>query len=280
MTKQTPSGRTPLSVFYRCPRLIQTLSILSSLSFISSGLVLAQVDSPSDSGAAPKAPASFVDAGPEPAPAPKPVARSKPAAPASLVEPDIPVRRSAPEPEAPAQQTSSYRQRRSEEAPAQQTSSYRQRRSEEGPARPLAPRRARKTEAPTQAPVVRRERKPEVSTSASELPVLTIRRRKPTKEKPTLAPPNLSVPDATTVAKPPKLMLSPAQTEQTAKIPSAPGNSYIDRTDYSVGSTRRYEGPSAVVLTERSTGCITKRTTCQWSLWRRCASSRSGESTN
>ena len=80
MTKPTPSGHTLLSVFYRCPRLIQTLSIVSSLSFLGSGFVLAQTESPVDSGAAPSAPASFVDAAPERAPAPKPVTRSKPSA--------------------------------------------------------------------------------------------------------------------------------------------------------------------------------------------------------
>lgn len=223
MTKPTPSGHTLLSVFYRCPRLIQTLSIVSSLSFLSNGFVLAQAESPSDSGAAASAPASFVDAAPEPAPAPKPVTRSQPSAPASLVDTDIPVRRSAPEPEAPVR---------------------------------LAPRQARKPDAPSRAAVVRRERKPKVSRSESEASVPTIR-RKPTQEKPTLSPPNLSLPDASTVTKPPKLILSPAQTQESAKIPSEPGNSYIDRTDYSAGTTARYEGPSAVVLTERSSGCST-----------------------
>jgi len=223
MTKPTPSGHTLLSVFYRYPRLIQTLSIVSSLSFLGSGFVLAQAESPVDSGAAPSAPASFVDAAPEPAPAPKPVTRSKPSAPASLVDTDIPVRRSAPEPDVPVR---------------------------------LAPRRARKPDAPLRAPVVRRERKPAVSAPESEASAPTTR-RKPTQEKPTLPPPNLSVPDTSTVAKPPKLILSPAQTQENAKIPSEPGNSYIDRTDYSAGTTTRDEGPSAVVLTERSSGCST-----------------------
>jgi murein DD-endopeptidase MepM/ murein hydrolase activator NlpD len=237
MTKPTPSGRTLLSVFYRCPRLVQTLSIMSSLSFLGSGFVLAQAESPVDSGTVPSAPASFVDAAPEPAPAPKPVTRSKPSAPASVVDSDIPVRRSAPEPEAPVRL-----------APRQAR--------KDAPSRAAVVRRERTPDASSPAPVVRRERKPKVSRSESEASVPTIR-RKPTQEKPTLPPPNLSVPDASTVARPPKLILSPAQNQESAKIPSEPGNSYIDRADYSAGATTRYESPSAVVLTERSSGCST-----------------------
>lgn len=75
--------------------------------------------------------------------------------------------------------------------------------------------------------------------------------------KPALSAPSLSAPDPVSVAKPPKVILNPSQSQDTAKVPVAPGgNSYIDRTDYSVGATPRYNRP-AVVVTERSTGCST-----------------------
>ena len=199
MTKETSSGSTPLSVFYRYPRLMQGLSVFSGLGVLSSGLVVAQTNSLVDTGAAPpKAPvAPAIQAAP--APIPEPPARPKPAAPEPIVERAVRVREPAPAPAA------------------------------------LAPAPVREPKAPT--PV----REPE--------PIV--------RRKPALAAPNLSLPDAATVAKPPKLFINPAQIQESAKSPIPPTNNYIDRTDYSIGATRRSDGPDRVLLTERSSGCST-----------------------
>jgi hypothetical protein len=52
-------------------------------------------------------------------------------------------------------------------------------------------------------------------------------------------------------------MINPTQVQESAKSPLEPTNNYIDRTDYSIGATSRYEGPASVVLSDRSTGCQT-----------------------
>ncbi len=213
MTKGTSSGCTPLSIFYRCPRLIQGLSLMSTLGLLSSGLVVAQTETSSDPVAAPPA---AVEAPPvvhlneaappvrsrpreiaAPVQAPVPAFKPKPAAPQTVIVPVVPVRKPAPAP----------------------------------------------------APVVRKPvpiARPQISRPA---PAAT------TPKKPVLAAPNLSLPDRSTIAKPPSVIFNPAQTEQTANSPVDPSNSYIDRTDYSIGATQRYNAPNSVVLTERSTGC-------------------------
>jgi len=213
MTKGTSSGCTPLSIFYRCPRLIQGLSLMSTLGLLSSGLVVAQTETSSDPVAAPPA---AVEAPPvvhlneaappvrsrpreiaAPVQAPVPAFKPKPAAPETVIVPVVPVRKPAPAP----------------------------------------------------APVVRKPvpiARPQISRPA---PAAT------TPKKPVLAAPNLSLPDRSTIAKPPSVIFNPAQTEQTANSPVDPSNSYIDRTDYSIGATQRYNAPNSVVLTERSTGC-------------------------
>ena len=77
-------------------------------------------------------------------------------------------------------------------------------------------------------------------------------------KKPVLEAPDLSIADTLSADKPPQIFLNPAQIQEIAKkSPISPTNTYIDRTGYSIGATRRYEGPSAVSLTERSTGCQT-----------------------
>ena len=53
MTKETSSGCTPLSIFYRYPRLMQGLSLVGGLGVMSSGLVVAQTDTPADTEIAP-----------------------------------------------------------------------------------------------------------------------------------------------------------------------------------------------------------------------------------
>ena len=213
MTKGTSSGCTPLSIFYRCPRLIQGLSWMSSLGLLSSGLVVAQTETASDPVAAPPAaieapPVVHINeaAPPErsrprevaaPVQAPAPAFKPKPAAPETVIVPATPVRKPAPAP----------------------------------------------------APVVR---KPAISAPRPQ-----ISRPAPARlpQKPVLAAPNLSVPDSSTVAKPPRVIFNSVPTEETANTPVDPSNSYIDRTDYSIGATQRYNAPNSVVLTERSTGC-------------------------
>ncbi|MBD0344335.1 MAG: hypothetical protein ICV63_05780, partial [Coleofasciculus sp. Co-bin14] len=80
MTKETSSGRTLISMFYRYPRLMLGLVLISGLGFLSNSLVVAQTDSPVDQGAeaVPKtiAPAEHTIAAP-PAPAPEPAIRHK-----------------------------------------------------------------------------------------------------------------------------------------------------------------------------------------------------------
>jgi len=248
MTKKTSSGCTPLSVFYRFPRLMQGLSLMGGLGVLSSGLVVAQTDSPVDTIGAPRMtpvdpPVDHVSeaAPPErassrkaaPAPAPEPAARPKPAAPESVAVPEA----SAPKPALERAPSASWKPPASalERAPS---ASW----------KPAAP-------APERAPSA--SWKPAIPTLAPEesapAPTIFVER------KPALAAPNLSVPDASTVEKPPKLLLNPAAIQESAKTPIAPSNSYIDRTDYSIGATRRNdsEPPASVVLTERSTGCQT-----------------------
>jgi murein DD-endopeptidase MepM/ murein hydrolase activator NlpD len=69
--------------------------------------------------------------------------------------------------------------------------------------------------------------------------------------KPRLSAPKISVPAKNTTAID-NLVLQP----QSAPPVANPGkNSFIDTTNYSRGKTDGYSAPSAVILTERSTGC-------------------------
>lgn len=198
MTKKTSPSSTPSSIFHRYPRLMKGVSLVSSFGVLSSGLVVAQTNSPVDTGMAPPQPA--VAPAPE-APAPE---RAR-VAPEPVFAPEAPVREKAPV--------------IVESQPIPQ----------EFPAAPAPVREV--------APVREPERVVE--------------------RKPILAPPDLSIPDAATVSKPPATQLNPAPVQETAKSPIPPTNTYIDRTDYSVGATRNYEAPDRVLLTERSTGCST-----------------------
>jgi len=219
MTKETSSGCTPLSIFYRCPRLMQGLSLVSGLGLLSSGLVMAQTESSSDTGAAPTpTTAPAVEAPPAPpSQAPAPTARAKPTVPETIVVPATPtVRKPARLPEPFAATKPAIRQR------------------------PPVPFAAKK-------PAIRAR----AAESSAPRSTTVVRRKRP------LAAPNLSIRDNSSITRPPKVILNPAPTQERAKIPVAPTNNYIDRTDYSIGATRRYEGPNQVVLTERSTGCRT-----------------------
>ncbi|HEY9599314.1 MAG TPA: peptidoglycan DD-metalloendopeptidase family protein [Cyanophyceae cyanobacterium] len=213
MTKKTSSGYTPLSLFYRCPRLMQGLSLIGGLSLLSSSsLVVAQSDSSADTVVVPNA---------STAPTAPPTARPKPTAPER--SPDVIIVPSSPAP----------RRTSAREASAPESAPVRRR----TPVREVSP--------PESAPVpTRRLATPEAGTSA---PVV--------RQKPVLSAPNLAQPESSTLAKPPKVIFSPSQTEETAKTPGAPNHSFIDPTDYSIGATTRNEGPAQVILTERSTGC-------------------------
>ncbi|HEY9674086.1 MAG TPA: M23 family metallopeptidase [Waterburya sp.] len=241
MTKETGSGYTPISLFYRSPRLIQGLSVMGSLSVLSSGLVIAQTDSLIDRGTAP--PSTGVQSAP--APAPEPPQRRKPAVRESGVAPERPARRfaqTAIEPRTPP-------------APAAAKKPSASRRESEITV--TKPRRVRSSEETVSKPT-RRERSPEETVSK---PTRRLRSQEAsdsipaTLKKPALKAPNLSLPDNETVAKPPKLFLSPAQTQDNPEVPYAATNRYIDRTDYSIGATGRNDRTDPVIMTDRSSGC-------------------------
>ena len=227
MTKETGSNYTPISLFYRSPRLIQGLSVMSSLSVLSSGLVIAQTDSLIDRGPAPSS--SRVQSAP--APAPEPPQRRKPSVRESTVVPERSTHRFAPAaidretPPAPAAAKKPSMTTRESEITV--TKPRRMRSPEETVSKPT--RRLRSSEASDSTPAPLR--------------------------KPTLAPPNLSLPSNETVAKPPKLFLNPAQNQENPEVPYAATNRYIDRTDYSIGATGRNDGTASVIMTDRSSGC-------------------------
>lgn len=246
MTKETASGHTPLGIFYRSPRLMQGLCLISSLSVFSSGLVLAQTDSLQDGGVVPPSKAVEV----APAPAPEPAAKPKPAAPESIVVPVTPARKSTPEPRASATPPTPAAARKPMIS-----------------ATPPAPAAARKPVIQTKPSSQRTVKKPVTRVRRSTqvvqrkpitpLPAEALGPRISVSKQPKLATPNLSIPDTATVQKPPKLYLNPAQIQETAKAPVGLTNRYIDRTDYSIGATSRYESPAPVIVTDRSTGCRT-----------------------
>lgn len=99
MTKETSFGSTPLSAFYRHPRLMLGVSLMGGLGLLSSGLVVAQTESPTDTGATPPPPAvaPVVEAAPYSPPS-APTAKPKPTAPESIVAPAAPVRKPVPPP--------------------------------------------------------------------------------------------------------------------------------------------------------------------------------------
>jgi murein DD-endopeptidase MepM/ murein hydrolase activator NlpD len=223
MRKKTASGCTPISLFYRFPRLMQVLSILSGLSVLSSGLVIAQTDSPIDRGGT--NPSTSVES----APAPEPPVSSKSR---SEAEPIAPARSSVPErvapepPPAPAaysEPSSSYREPKP--TYSEPSSSYRE------------PK-------PTYSEPSSSYREPE-----APAPTVTVPKQR------SLSAPNLSVPNSESEAKPPKLYANPAQ--ENPEVPFNATNRYIDRTDYNIGATRGNEGQPSVIVTDRSTGCRT-----------------------
>lgn len=198
---------------------MQGLSLVGGIGVLSSSLVMAQTESPVDTAAVPTpaAVAPPVEAAPERLPEPKPVP-----APAARVQP------ATPEPIVESA------------APARNPDPQPVRYSEPKPSAPIPP-----PESYSAAKPVERVQVPE-----SE-PVETF-----VQKKPALAAPHVSLPETATVAKPPEVMINP-QVQESAKTPLEPTNNYIDRTDYSIGATSRYEGPASVVLSDRSTGCQT-----------------------
>ncbi len=218
MTKETSSGCTPLSIFYRYPRLMQGLSLVGGLGVISSGLVVAQTDTPADTEIAPKKPTET----------PAVVRSSK-----AVSQERSPQREAAPAKEVlPTASTKPMTQKLRVvlSAPLRK------------PAMELAPYAAKKPKPSNWVPEPYAAKKPVQSEASASVIFVP--------KKPGLREPNLSVPNTSTAAK-------PRQVEQTAKTPLSPTNTYIDRTNYSIGATRRNDRPSAVVLTERSTGCQT-----------------------
>ena len=230
MTKETSSGCSLLGIFHRYPRLMQGVSLIGGLGILSSGFVVAQTDSPIDTGIAPAKTAPERPIKTAPAPAPEPAARPRPTAPEPIAAPEASAYKPAREP-APYASTKPY-------VPTSESGSYSSKKPV-GPISEPAPYAAKKPVAPVRARV-------------ESAPVANF-----VEKKPALASPNLSLPDSETVAQPPKVILKPAQIQENAKTPFEPANNFIDRTDYSIGATPRYEGPTSVVLSERSTGCQT-----------------------
>ena len=189
MTQQTDPVDTPSSRFWLRTLLLQSLSWIGVLSYLSSGLVLAQTESSIDT-----------------------------------IVPTI----EAPKPPAAAK-------------PVRKAASYTHR---------VAP-------APKSVASARRERLRQKLLS-SPAPARQERVRQAVSTPPAA---QSSVPTRA-VAKPRTNLPSPAQArrarllEKTAiNTASDYNNAYIDPTDYSIGATRGYKAPSAVVLSERSTGC-------------------------
>lgn len=245
MTKKTASGSgcTLFSLFYRSPRLMLGLSLLSGFSILSSGFVIAQTDSLVDTGTAP--PSTSVKAAP--APAPEPPASHKPVV-TTIIVPETTAPRANREHVAPAKPPAPVAAKK----PASPS-----RTSQTATRKPSSQRRtpetaAKKPSSQRQTAETARRKPPTVQRTADALgPIITA------PKKPILAAPNLSIPDSETVAKPPKLYISPAQIQESAQTPDLPTNRYLDRTDYNIGATRRDEKPASVVLSDRSTGCRT-----------------------
>lgn len=219
------------------------LSLLSGFSILSSGLVIAQTDSLVDTGTAP--PSTSVKAAP--APAPEPPASRKPVV-TTIIVPDTPAPRANREhvvpakPPAPVAAKKPASPSRTSETATRKPSGQRQ----------TAETAAKKPSRQRQTAETARRKPPTLQRTADALgPVIAA------PKKPILAAPNLSIPDSETVAKPPKLYISPAQIQESAQTPDLPTNRYLDRTEYNIGATPRDEKQASVVVKDRSTGCRT-----------------------
>lgn len=89
-------------------------------------------------------------------------------------------------------------------------------------------------------------------------PTLRVRDRS-VRQVATPVAPRLSVPTRS-VAQPPttspkSVQARPTRTQTANNSAASYNGAYIDPTEYKIGATRSYEPPSAVVLSERSTGC-------------------------
>ena len=215
MTKETSPKFSLLGIFYQYPRFMQGLGWLGSIGVLSSGIVVAQTNSPKDSvGVAPSNSATTTV---------KPT-NSSASTRTKLRKLDL-------KPGLPDSLPSRAPQGLPASRPSETSASI------PNPATVSVTESQNSVSAPPEASRPRRT-------------VVTLR-------KPRLAAPDLSVPTQASVSKPPKITINPSQPQQRAQKPVNTNNNYIDRTNYRVGSSPRYSGPSAVVLTERSTGCIT-----------------------
>ena len=273
MAKKTASGSgcTLLSVFYRSPRLMLGLSLLSGFSILSSGFVIAQTDSLVDTGTA--SPSTSVIAAP--APAPEPPASRKPVV-TTIIVPETPAPRANREHVAPAKPPAPVAAKKpASPSPTSEIATRKPSRQRETPetAFKKPPSQGRTPETAFKKPSSQGRtpetafKKPPSQGQTAE----TALRKPPTlrrtadalgpiiaaPKKPILAAPNLSIPDTETVAKPPKLYLNPDQIQESAQTPDLPTNRYIDRTEYNIGATSGDEKPASVVVRDRSTGCRT-----------------------
>ena len=274
MTKKTASGsgRTPLSLFYRSPRLMLGLSLLSGFSILSSGLVIAQTDSSADTGAAPLS--TNVEAVPKLAPEP-PAQRKQVVT--TIVVPVTPAPRANREHEAPALSPAPVADKKPV-VPSQRTSETAtrkptrvQRTSEGATRKPTRVQRTSETANRKPARVQRTSETANYKPDSSQRTAQTANRKPATLQrsaaalgpaisvsnKPILAAPDLSVSNSETVAKPPKVYLNPDRSPESAKAPDSPANPAIERADSSTSTTRKDDELAPVILTDRSTGCRT-----------------------
>ncbi len=210
----------------------QSLCLVGSFSLLSSGLVLAQTESGIDN-IVPTA------------------ANSQPAG--NIVKKDIVIQTQAvPTPEAQAQPEFSQRRSqlkqklRNKVGTSQQTESTRQTQPRSQTANSGAGVRKSKPQVEASQPAVR------VRSSQKTAPTIT-REQKPKVELATPTAPR-STEKLPAVTQPPANN-SPSAVGVTPGQPKDYNNALIDPTDYSPNAKPRYEAPSSVVITERSSGC-------------------------
>ncbi|MEB3178417.1 MAG: M23 family metallopeptidase [Nostocaceae cyanobacterium] len=257
MTQRKNSAQKPMHRLWQRSLIAQSLTCISGLSLLSSGLVVAQTEAPVDNIVPTVEPAGGQRA--------TPTQQEKPASQRTS-------NNSESETSRPKIRWSERLQRRSSSSIVQRLRQRRQQESTQttantpGPSRRASRRRKRPLAEVSQTPKPIRREKPQVEISESTAPT---RRRKPTtevttprrrlrlrREKP---PVEVSTPEATpsAVVSPlpsvsPTTIASPSP-EQTSDSSSA----YIDPTDYSIGATGDRQAPLSSEMAAGANNCRT-----------------------
>lgn len=215
ITKETSPKFSLLGIFSQHPGLMHSLGWLGSISVISSGIVVAQTNSPTASV--------------EAVPSNSRISKVKPNNPSSST------RTKLPKPNLKPNLLNSPSTNQPQSLPARSHSA---------------------TSASAQKPGNAVVRQPENTISP---PPETSRPRRNIARltKPRLTPPDLTVPTQASLSKPPKITTNPSQPQETAQKPLNSHRNYTDRTNYRVSESDLSSKPSAVILTERTTGCVT-----------------------